>query len=474
MIDPCDLHDPKSRLAKAGNFHQNIVMPIQVSLPIQARAIALASILFLTGMVGASLPLRADLIGHGGMVRAVDVSSDGALVITASFDFTARIWDFGTQAEVAVLDAHEGPVTGAVFSPDGKRAITTSDDKTAIIWDLATAKVLHRLIGHGHKVMAASVSEDGTLAATGSWDKTVRLWDMATGAPVAVIEQPSPVNDVAFVRGGEWIAAGGHDGKVSLWSIADGSFQGTLEGHLQGITKMVAAPGGERLLTASIDRTLRLWDIARRDALKVLYHSDTRAGQVFAAALSPDGARALSAGRDGRLVEWDLASGEIVRTIPVHDKIVWATRYTPNGQFALTASADESTAVWHLETGDRIGLRAEDNKGPQPWLTSEHPGAHLFTKCANCHALDARSASRSGPHFEGLWGRRVGAVQGYKYSGALQNKSFTWNEKTLFDLFDKGPDKFLPGTKMPVQRVPDKDQLANLVDYLRVLTTEKH
>ncbi|MEQ9362183.1 MAG: cytochrome c, partial [Rhodospirillales bacterium] len=64
-----------------------------------------------------------------------------------------------------------------------------------------------------------------------------------------------------------------------------------------------------------------------------------------------------------------------------------------------------------------------------------------------------------------------GAVEGYNYSGALRNKSFTWNEKTLFDLFYQGPDKFLPGTKMPVQQVPDKEQLANLVDYLRVLTT---
>jgi len=137
----------------------------------------------------------------------------------------------------------------------------------------------------------------------------------------------------------------------------------------------------------------------------------------------------------------------------------------------LTASADETTAVWHLETGDRIGLKASDKTGKQPWLSSDHPGARLYTKCANCHALNAQAASRSGPHFEGLWGRRVGAVEGYNYSGALRNKSFTWNEKTLFDLFYQGPDKFLPGTKMPVQQVPDKEQLANLVDYLRVLTT---
>lgn len=420
--------------------------------------------------VGAALPARADLIGHGGMVRAVDVSADGHYVVTASFDFTARLWDFGTQSEIALLDAHEGPVTGAVFTPDGRHVITTSDDKTAIIWAVPSGKLVRRLTGHGHKVMAAAVSTDGTYVATAAWDKTVRIWDFATGKPERVIEHSAPVNDVAFVNGGAWIAAGGHDGKVSLWSLADGRLQGVLEGHRQGITKMSALPGGGRLLTASIDRTLRLWDVTAAKQISVLTHGEDRTGQVYAASVSPDGHRALSAGRDGRLVEWNLETGAVLKTIHAHDKIVWAARFTPDGRFALTASADESTAVWHLETGDRIGLRASDKQGRQPWLSSSHPGAKLFTKCANCHALDAKSASRSGPHFQGLWGRQVGAVDGYNYSGALRNKSFTWNEKTLFDLFDKGPDKFLPGTKMPVQRVPDKEQLANLVDYLRVLT----
>jgi len=417
-----------------------------------------------------ALGARADLIGHGGMVRSVDISPDGRFVVTASFDFTARLWDFGTQTELAVLDAHRGPVTGAVFAPDGKHAVTTSDDKTAIVWEVPSGKLVRRLEGHGHKVMAAAVSPDGTRVATGSWDKTVRIWNLATGETVRAIEHSAPVNDVAFVNGGAWIAAGDHDGKVGIWSIADGRPQGLLEGHRQGITKMRAFSGGRRLLTASIDRTLRLWDVKTGRQISILMHGEDRNGQVYAADVSPDGRRALSAGRDGRLVEWNLDTGDVLKTIQAHDKIVWAARFTPDGRFALTASADESTAVWHLETGDRIGLRAEDKRGRQPWLSSNHPGAKLFTKCANCHALDAQAATRSGPHFEGLWGRRVGAVEGYNYSRALRNKSFTWNEKTLFELFDKGPDKFLPGTKMPVQRVPDKERLADLVDYLRVLT----
>ena len=437
-----------------------------------ARALLFAWMVLGIAIIGAfySAQARADLIGHGGMVRAIDVSSDGTLVVTASFDFTARIWDFGTQNEVAVLDAHEGPVTSAVFAPDGRHVVTTSDDKTAIIWTAPDGKLVRRLEGHGHKVMTAAVSADGTQIATGSWDKTIRIWNMVTGETVRVIKASAPVNDVAFVNGGTWVAAGGHDGKIGMWSIADGRLQGVLEGHRQGITKLSPLPGGNRLLSASIDRTLRLWDVKSGKQISTLLHSETRTGQVYAASASPDGHHALSAGRDGRLVIWDLDTGEIKTTLQAHEKIIWAARFTPDGRFALTASADENAAVWHLETGDRIGLQASDKSGKQPWLSSDHPGARLFTKCANCHALNAQAASRSGPHFEGLWGRRVGVVEGYNYSGALRNKSFTWNEKTLFDLFDKGPDKFLPGTKMPVQRVPDKEQLANLVDYLRVLT----
>ncbi|MEK9670912.1 MAG: c-type cytochrome [Rhodospirillaceae bacterium] len=421
---------------------------------------------------------RADLIGHGGMVRAIDVAPDGRTVLTGSFDFTVRLWDFGTQTEKAVLDGHEGPVTSASFFPDGKHAVTTSDDRRAIIWNVQTGKSERRLEGHRHKVMAAAVSSDGALVATGSWDMTVHIWDAATGKSIRVIDLRTPVNDVAFVAGGaggkeKWLAAGGHDGKITLWRVADGKFEGVLEGHVRGISKMSASSDGRRLVSASIDRTIRLWDVPGMKELKVLQHSDDRAGQVYSTDISPDGRRALSAGKDGRIMVWNLDTGQVLQTIPAHTKIIWAVGFTPDGRFALSGSSDEKAAVWHLETGDRIGLTGDEKDEPQPWLESAHPGAKLFTKCAPCHALNAAANRRSGPHFKGLWGRRVGSVSDYNYSGALKGKEFIWNEKTLFDLFHQGPDKYLPGTKMPVQLVPDDEQLAQLIDYLRVLTGPK-
>ena len=131
---------------------------------------------------------------------------------------------------------------------------------------------------------------------------------------------------------------------------------------------------------------------------------------------------------------------------------------------------DERARVWHLGTGDQIGIAGEGASEPQPWLDSDHPGATLFRKCATCHSVTAGGPRRSGPHLAGLFGRRAGSVPGYKYSPTLTRSDLIWGEETLQALFREGPERFLPGTKMPMQRVPDDGQLVQLIDYLRELT----
>ncbi len=84
--------------------------------------------------------------------------------------------------------------------------------------------------------------------------------------------------------------------------------------------------------------------------------------------------------------------------------------------------------------------------------------------------MSAKGRRRSGPHLSGLFGRPSGSVKGYNYSEELTGVDFQWNEKTLFQLFDQGPDKYLPGTKMPVQRVTETGKLTQLVDFLKEIT----
>jgi hypothetical protein len=90
-------------------------------------------------------------------------------------------------AERLRLVGHDRGVTSAAFSPDGARIVTASMDKTARLWDAATGEPIHVLTGHDDGVSSAALSPDGARIVTCSRDNTARIWDAASGAEIVRI-----------------------------------------------------------------------------------------------------------------------------------------------------------------------------------------------------------------------------------------------------------------------------------------------
>lgn len=430
---------------------------------------------FLAVLIVFVAPARADFIGHGGMVRAVAISPDNRTVLSAGFDYSARLWNFATQQERHVLSGHSGPLNAAVFAGTGASVLTAGNDGRIIQWSVEDGRRLETLSGHTDRIAALAVTADGKKAASASWDRTVRIWNLATGKEVLRLAASAPATAVAFSNDGATLFSGHTDGAIRVWRVADGAAAGDYPRHDMAVTALYAAPalGPDRLLSASIDGGVRLWDTANGRELREMKGHD---GPVFAIAAVPPGAgketaaQAVSAGRDGRLVVWDLARGGVVRALSAHTGPAWGVAVSADGRFALSAGSEGSVRAWHIATGARIGLPDEAGDGPRPWLDSPHPGAKLYRTCAICHAYTNDGRRRSGPTLAGLFGRKAGTVAGYPYSPALAGKNFVWDDETLFRLFAEGPDVLLPGTKMPVQRVTDARALRELIDYLKVLT----
>lgn len=90
-------------------------------------------------------------------------------------------------------------------------------------------------------------------------------------------------------------------------------------------------------------------------------------------------------------------------------------------------------------------------------------GEAIYARCSACHAL---AVDRVGPRHCGLLGRRAGSVPAFGYSAAMRQSGIVWDEKSL-DRFLAAPMKSIPGTSMTYDGVPDRQERADLIAYLR-------
>jgi WD40 repeat protein len=82
-----------------------------------------------------------------------------------------------TLNEVRMLKGHAAWVRALVISPDGRILVSASDDNTIKMWDLATGRPVRTLKGHTGPIRSIAFSPDGRRLASGSWDRTVKLWE---------------------------------------------------------------------------------------------------------------------------------------------------------------------------------------------------------------------------------------------------------------------------------------------------------
>jgi cytochrome c len=216
---------------------------------------------------------------------------------------------------------------------------------------------------------------------------------------------------------------------------------------------------------------VRLWDTAAKRELARYEGQDE---PLVSLALSPDGAIVAAGGARGTVTLWHVADRSFIRARYAHLGPVFALAFTPDGQRLLSGGLDAAIRVWeapdwHEAGGDLPSISAISPRISAPERTGER-GAALFGKCSACHDLNASASAKAGPPLLGLFGRRAGSVPGYSYSPALKESGLVWNDLAVDRLFALGPDKVVPGSKMPLQRMPDAKERADLIQFLERAT----
>jgi WD40 repeat protein len=271
----------------------------------------------------------------------------------ASGRLTARLTDptLSSGLYSATGAAHLDLVQSLAFSPDGER-LASGSFREAKLW--RRPHDVHRAdLPAAAAVQALAVSPDNHWAALGLVNGAIQLWDLRTAKdPKTLGGHSAAVTAVRFLPDGARLVSVSLDKTIRLWNAADGSPVGQLETPAP-IQALAVVVDGSQVVTGGADNAIRLFSVTADPAAPLVVGAQlpSHAQPVTALAASPsDKTQLISGAADGSIRQWNLANNQQVREIN-HGGPVTALAIRGDGQQWASAGADNLIKLWNAADG---------------------------------------------------------------------------------------------------------------------------
>ncbi|AFY85412.1 hypothetical protein [Oscillatoria acuminata] len=218
------------------------------------------------------------------------------------------------------------------------------------------------------------------------------------------LQHQGPVNSASFSADGEGILTASQDKTARVWDRS-GKLVAELTGHQGPVISASFSPDGERILTASSDKTARVWDRSGKLVAELTGHQ----GPVISASFRADGKRILTTSSDRTARVWD-RNGKLVAKLTSHQGWVISASFSADGERILTASSDKTARVW--DRSGKLVAKLTGHQGPVNSASFSADGERILTASSD---KTARVWDRSGKLVAKLTGHQ-GKVKSASFS----------------------------------------------------------
>lgn len=277
------------------------------------------------------------------LVYSVAWSPKGEYIVSGSEDGFLRLWDTGTWKVIRMVEDKDGCIDLLAWSPDGRYIAGVWTGGLVKIW---TGKrlLLRQVFRCGDRVHDISWHPDSRLLACSLSNGVIEVWDVRTGEKVMVLgPEKDHILSLSWSPDGASLAGGDSGGMVHVWDLEGGGkvvfrIEG---GHESYVRESLLSSRGDRIVTVSGDKTLRVWDGKDGRELMVINHS------VTALSLSPDNKLLVSMVGDGVARVWDMDEWDIVAVLGDKEYSGWPS-WSPDGRYLALGSLSGAIDIWDV------------------------------------------------------------------------------------------------------------------------------
>ena len=301
---------------------------------------------------------------HGSYVTAVAISPDGRIVLSVGEDGTAKRWNSSTGSRIGEALVHPRKVTDVAISADGEMFLTGCSDGVARIWLLASGREVDQPLNHGDVILATEFSPDGQECFTRS-DFGLRVWDVhtreqlfehTTKSDQRILAAAYTPDGLQFVKrvsnGAQVYRVDGDDAITVSELIKRPSVWVAVDRWWRNFREMCISPNGQHFALCSDNITV--------------FHAKTghpagptidTAASIYESVLNKDGTRVITAAMDWTARIWDVASGKQIGEPLQHHGWVVAAALSVDESQLVTGSADGTVRLWKLARNDLNSIR---------------------------------------------------------------------------------------------------------------------
>lgn len=315
-------------------------------------------------------PIVKRIAGNQGIIADIKyVGPEFNLLAMATNSPALRIVDIEKPLELRVYEGHTDILNAVDVSTDGKWIATASKDNEARLWrwngELQDFEPFARFQGHAGAITAISLSKsqnEPKFLITGSSDLTIKKWKIPN-TPNSIVKtseytrraHDKDINSIDVSPNDEYFATASYDKLGKVWQIDSGETIGVLKGHKRGLWDINFYKFDKLIVTGSGDKTIKVWSLLDFSCKKTLEgHTNSVQRVKF---FNREHPQLLSCGADGLIKLWDYKQGEIIKSLDNHDQRIWAMDLKNDGEYFTTADADGKLSFWTDNTEEEVKLK---------------------------------------------------------------------------------------------------------------------
>lgn len=207
--------------------------------------------------------------GHRDIMFDAEVSPDGKLLATASYDRSIIIWNLETGDQLRQLDGHNGAVYDVAFSPDSKSLVSSSADSTCKVWRVSDGERLDTLGQPLKEQYAVCISPDGRFIAAGGADNRIRVWNFVSRTSPQInplkfarFAHEGPIVKLAYTPDGKHLISLSEDKTIKVWETKTYTETQLIEDQQEVAMALAVSPGSQQFLIGKLDGTIEFFKIS--------------------------------------------------------------------------------------------------------------------------------------------------------------------------------------------------------------------